>query len=160
MSSDHGTPERSVDDVAVARAIVDANLYMTLATADEAGRPWPTPVYFAPIGDHELVWVSSPEAMHSRNIATRPDVGIVVFDSSVPIGTGQGVYLSAVAELVPATELDRCLAGYSRSTQDRGGSPWHADDVGPEARHRLYRAIVSERWVLDAHDRRVPVPFG
>ena len=30
-----------------ARTIIDANLYMTLGTADETGRPWASPVYFA-----------------------------------------------------------------------------------------------------------------
>jgi hypothetical protein len=29
---------------AIARAIIDANLYMVLATADQAGRPWVSPV--------------------------------------------------------------------------------------------------------------------
>jgi hypothetical protein len=146
--------------VEIARAIIDSNLYMTLATADLAGRPWPTPVYFAPADYRELVWVSSPEARHSRNVSTRPDVGIVVFDSRVPINCGQAVYMSAVAELVPAVDLDRCLDVFSRSSQDRGGSPWSRVDVGPAARLRLYRATASEQWVLDSHDRRIPVPLG
>ena len=30
---------------AMAREIIDANLYMTLATADSEGRPWASPVY-------------------------------------------------------------------------------------------------------------------
>ena len=33
-----------------ARRIIDANSYMTLATADADGRPWATPVWFAPDG--------------------------------------------------------------------------------------------------------------
>src|SRR6266508_544280 len=88
------------DTAAVARRIVDANLYMVLATADATGRPWASPVYFANSGYDEFFWVSSPDATHSRNIAARPQVGIVVFDSQVPIGTGQGVYMAAVAEQV------------------------------------------------------------
>jgi nitroimidazol reductase NimA-like FMN-containing flavoprotein (pyridoxamine 5'-phosphate oxidase superfamily) len=146
--------------VEIARTIIDSNLYMTLATADVAGRPWPTPVYFAPADDRELVWVSSPEARHSQNVSARPDVGIVVFDSQVPINCGQAVYMSAVAELVPDVDLDRCLEVFSRSSQDRGGSPWSRDEVGPAARLRLYRAIASEQWVLDSHDRRISVPLG
>ena len=141
----------------VGRAIVDANLYMTLATADAAGLPWPTPVYFAPASYRELVWVSRPEARHSQNIEARADVGIVVFDSRAPISTGQAVYMSASAGLVPPAELDRCLEVFSRSNQDRGGPSWTADDVGPAAHLRLYRAVASEQWVLDEHDRRVPV---
>jgi hypothetical protein len=148
------------DLATVARAIVDANLYMTLATADATGRPWPTPVYFAPAGYQEFVWVSSPEARHSRNIAVRADVGFVVFDSRVPINTGQAVYVSAVAELVPPTDLDRCLDLFSRSSQDRGSRPWVPDDVRPPGRLRLYRAIASAQWVLDDHDRRIPLGPG
>jgi nitroimidazol reductase NimA-like FMN-containing flavoprotein (pyridoxamine 5'-phosphate oxidase superfamily) len=143
-----------------AKEIIDSNLYMTLATADAAGRPWPTPVYFAPIDYRELVWVSSPEARHSQNISARPEIGIVVFDSRVPINCGQAVYMSAVAQLVPAVDLDRCIEVFSRSSQDRGGSPWSRDDVGAAARLRIYRAIAEEHWVLDSHDRRIPVRLG
>jgi nitroimidazol reductase NimA-like FMN-containing flavoprotein (pyridoxamine 5'-phosphate oxidase superfamily) len=58
----------------VVRAIVDANRYMTLATADEDGRPWASPVWFATIDRRELFWVSRPDARHSRNIAERPEL--------------------------------------------------------------------------------------
>jgi predicted pyridoxine 5'-phosphate oxidase superfamily flavin-nucleotide-binding protein len=86
------------DLAAVAREIIDANRYMVLGTADEEGRPWVSPVWFAPAGYGELFWVSSPDATHSRNLASRPELGIVVIDSQVPIGWGQGVYMSAVGE--------------------------------------------------------------
>jgi nitroimidazol reductase NimA-like FMN-containing flavoprotein (pyridoxamine 5'-phosphate oxidase superfamily) len=60
------------DDLgAVARAIIDANLYVVLGTADETGRPWVSPVYYASMNYLEFYWVSSPEARHSRNLATR-----------------------------------------------------------------------------------------
>jgi hypothetical protein len=80
-----------------ARDIIEASLYLVLATADAAGRPWSSPVYFAHIGFTEFFWVSSPDVTHSRNIEVRPEVGIVVFDSGSPIRTGQGVYMSAAA---------------------------------------------------------------
>ena len=94
------------DRGAVARSIIDTNLYMVLATADEAGRPWASPVYFANAGYAEFFWVSSPDATHSRNIAMRPQISIVIFDSQVPIGTGQAVYMPAVAEEVASGELE------------------------------------------------------
>jgi hypothetical protein len=103
--------------------------------------------------------VSSPEARHSQNVSVRPEVGLVVFDSRVPINCGQAVYMSAVAELVPAVDLDRCLQVFSRSCQARGGSAW-SRDVGSAARLRLYCATAAEHWVLDRHDRRIPVTLG
>jgi hypothetical protein len=153
-----------VDDdraaIDVARAIIDTNLYMTLATADAAGVPWPTPVYFAPIGYVDFLWVSSPEAQHSQNIVARPRVGIVVFDSHAPISTGQAVYMCADAGLVPLDDLERCVDVFSRACQGRGGAPWSADDLGPGSRRRLFRATASEQWILDDHDRRIPVSLG
>ena len=57
---------------ALLTTIVDANRYMTLATADETERPWASPVWFATADYRELFWVSKPEARHSRNLAVRP----------------------------------------------------------------------------------------
>jgi nitroimidazol reductase NimA-like FMN-containing flavoprotein (pyridoxamine 5'-phosphate oxidase superfamily) len=73
--------------------LIEASRYLVLATADAAGRPWSSPVYFAHIGLTEFFWVSSPDVTHSRNIAVRPEVGIVVFDSQAAIGTGPGAGL-------------------------------------------------------------------
>jgi len=45
-----------------ARAIIDANSYMTLGTADAEGRPWVSPVWFSTADPRELFWVSDPDA--------------------------------------------------------------------------------------------------
>jgi pyridoxamine 5'-phosphate oxidase-like protein len=145
---------------AVARDIIDSNMYMVLGTADEMGRPWVSPVYYASAGYTEFLWVSSPEATHSRNIAIRSQVSIVVFNSQVPIGTGQGVYMSAVAEELTDHGLDRGIEIFSRTSEGHGGRAWTLEDVGPSALYRLYRATASEHWVLDpaGHpDHRTPV---
>jgi nitroimidazol reductase NimA-like FMN-containing flavoprotein (pyridoxamine 5'-phosphate oxidase superfamily) len=146
----------AMDDYAAAgRAIIDANLYMVLGTADESGAPWVSPVYFAPDGYRNFLWVSKPTARHSFNIAVRADVSIVVFDSSVPIGQGQGVYMPALAEELAGDEAERCIEVFSRRSLAHGGVAWSVDDVQPPARHRLYRASATEHFVLDARDERV-----
>ena len=153
----------TLDLAAIARAIVDDNAYMTLGTADATGRPWVSPVWFAPAGYTEFFWVSSPERLHSRNVAARPEVSIVIFDSRVPIGTGRAVYMSARAEEVPGGEVDRGIAIFSRRSAEQGGREWTAEDVRPPAPYRLYRATAGEHWVLDPDggpDRRTPVVLG
>jgi nitroimidazol reductase NimA-like FMN-containing flavoprotein (pyridoxamine 5'-phosphate oxidase superfamily) len=142
---------------AIARAIIDANLYMVLGTADEAGRPWVSPVYYAPAAYREFFWVSSPDATHSRNLEARPEVSIVVFDSGVPISTGQAVYMSATAGELVGDERAEALEIYSRRTLAHGGREWTLEDVQSPARLRLYRATAVDHYVLDEHDRRVPV---
>ncbi|WP_329339740.1 pyridoxamine 5'-phosphate oxidase family protein [Streptomyces sp. NBC_00663] len=142
------------------RGIVDGVRYLVLATADADGRPWSTPVYFAHEGYREFFWVSSPEVTHSRNIAVRPEVGIVVFDSSAAIGTGQGVYLSAVAGVVEEGDTARGLDVFSRRSVGHGGRVWTVDDVRGDSGMRLYRAVADTHWMLakdGTPDHRVPV---
>jgi pyridoxamine 5'-phosphate oxidase-like protein len=145
------------DPAAIARTIVDSNLYMALGTSDASGRPWVSPVYYAAAGYTDFYWVSRPDTTHSRNIATRHEVSIVIFDSRAPIGTGQAVYMSALAREVTGVELDRGIDLFSRSSQARGAREWTLADVQPPAHLRLFRATASEHWVLDPTDHRIPV---
>ena len=141
----------------VARAIIDSSRYMTFATADEAGLPWVTPVWYAPAGYREFFWVSSPEARHSRNIALRPQVSIVIFDSTVAPGGRQAVYMTAVAVELNGVDLDRAIAIFNRRSEADGLRAWTLDDVRHPARHRLYGATASEHFVLSARDERLSV---
>jgi len=92
------------DDLAHhARAILQANLYLTLGTVGADGRPWTAPVYFAPAGDREFVWVSMTNARHSEHLTARPDVSLVVFDSTVRPYHGRAVYALGQAHEVRTT---------------------------------------------------------
>ena len=116
------------------RDIIEASRYR---------RAWPPPTRrdgrgvrpstFAHIGFAEFYWVSSPEATHSANIAVRPEVGIVVFDSQVAIGAGQGVYMSAAATLLEDGEAARGVEAFSARSVAHGGRKWTARDVRPGA---------------------------
>ena len=145
------------DFAAMGREVVDANLYMVLGTADREGRPWASPVYFAPADYREFFWVSKPESRHSRNLAERPELGIVIFDSSVPIGTGRGVYLSATAEELAGDQRVPGIEVFSARSLSHGGHEWTLEDVEAPARLRLYRATALEQFVLDENDLRMAV---
>jgi nitroimidazol reductase NimA-like FMN-containing flavoprotein (pyridoxamine 5'-phosphate oxidase superfamily) len=140
-------------------AVVDASSYMTLATSDADGRPWPTPVWFAHEGYREFFWISKPGARHSLNIAARPEVGVVIFDSTVAPMVGGGIYFDATAtELTDPAERERGIEIYTRrEVADGLDHLLTVDDVTGDARLRLYRAVAGERYVLDAHDERVAV---
>jgi uncharacterized protein YhbP (UPF0306 family) len=142
------------EPTAIARAIIDANLYLVLGTADAGGLPWVSPVYYAAAGYTQFYWASSPQTRHSRTLAARPSLSLVIFDSRAPINTGQAVYMSAVAAMLTPAELDRGLAIYSRSVLAHGGRPITLGDLRAPARLRLYRATASAHWVLDPDPSR------
>ena len=147
------------DDLAAhARAIIDAILYLTLGTADSDGHPWTSPVYFAPAGDREFYWVSGTDASHSRHLAERPQVSMVVFDSTVAPYHGRAVYAVGEAGEVSGGDLDRGLRLYPRS-DGRGATPVTREDVTAPSPYRLYRALVSEMWVLCPREPRQPCPL-
>ncbi|HMJ32637.1 MAG TPA: pyridoxamine 5'-phosphate oxidase family protein [Baekduia sp.] len=133
----------------LAQDIVDANAYMTLGTADSDGRPWVSPVFFVAAAYAELFWVSSQDARHSRNLAVRPEISLVIFDSRAPLGTGQAVYVEAVAEELTGAALDDGIEVFSRGSVARGAQAWTREDVVAPAPHRLYRATALEHSVLD-----------
>lgn len=151
------------DFATLARRLVDTNVYMTLATADADGEPWVAPVFYAAVHYRRFLWVSSPEARHSRNIAARPELSLVIFESGAPIGTAQAFYASGHAGRLSGAEADEALELYSRISEERGAGAWTPDDIREPARLRLYRATAREQWVLDSvndpvgGDRRLPV---
>jgi nitroimidazol reductase NimA-like FMN-containing flavoprotein (pyridoxamine 5'-phosphate oxidase superfamily) len=147
-------------DASEGRRIVDAMAYMTIATADAAGTPWASPVWFAHRGYAEFIWVSRPGTRHSQNIAARRQVAITIYDSTVLIYTGQAVYLEAEAGEVPDGEIDGAMEAFSKRSIDQGASAWSRDDVTGDAELRAYRAIPSAAYVLDTGDRRVAVELA
>jgi uncharacterized protein YhbP (UPF0306 family) len=147
------------DPATAARQIIDANAYMTLATVAADGLPWATPVWFAHRDHVEFFWISRPQARHSRNLAARRDVAIVIFDSSVPVGGAQAVYLEAEAQELDGAERDRAVEVYSRRSIEHGAGPLTSADVSAPAPHRFYHAIATTHFVLGPGDQRVAAPI-
>ena len=145
------------DPAAIARELIDSNSYMTLGTADGSGTPWVSPVWFAAVDYREFFWVSDPARRHSRNLAERPQLALVIFDSQAPIYTGQAVYMSAVADRPTGDDFERGLAAFSDRSSKQGAGPMTVADVEGDASLRLYRATASEHFVLGEGDDRVPV---
>ena len=144
-----------------ARAIIDDGRYMTLATADADGVPWASPVWYAPVGYDEFLWVSAADVRHSRNIAARPQVGIVIFDSHIRPGEGQAVYMDAEAgEVVGDDAVEAGMREFNRRSVAQGLPEWTPADVSAEGRLRLYRATVSGHWMLGERDERVAVDLN
>ncbi|MFE0202949.1 pyridoxamine 5'-phosphate oxidase family protein [Streptomyces sp. NPDC058985] len=136
------------------RALIDRNCFMTLGTANADGEPWASPVYYVADGYTTFYWISSPEATQVRNIAARPQVGIVVFNSQQAPGSDEAVYMSATASELTGDELDRGLEIYlDKAPFSRG-----PDVFRPSGRYRAYRATVTEHFMLCPQASSEPCP--
>jgi hypothetical protein len=148
------------DPVTTAKNIIDENIYMVLGTVNETGIPWVSPLYYAARRYTDFYWVSSPAARHSVNLALRHQVSIVIFDSRAQIGTGQGVYMEAVACELTETALEDGIEVFSRASIADGAGAWILENVRAPAQYRLYKATVTGHWVLGSEghpDRRIQI---
>lgn len=90
----------------MARRVIDTNHYMILGTQDPDGRPRLSPVFYTAARYTDLYWLSWPDAQHSRNVAERPEVQVVILDSTAPVGAGEAVYLAAEVRTIADGELE------------------------------------------------------
>lgn len=144
-------------DSGSARELISANRYMTLATADESGRPWISPVWFAP-DDGGFLWISRPESRHSRNLLGRPELALVIYDSTARPAERQALYVEAVAEQLDGERRDAAVARYSEHSVADDLEPLSVESISEGAPFRMYRAAVTAAFMLeDERDIRIPV---
>jgi uncharacterized protein YhbP (UPF0306 family) len=144
------------DFAARSRTMIDQGAYMTLATADAAGIPWASPVWYTPESYASFLWISSLKARHSRNLEARAELALVIFDSHAPVGIGEAVFIEATAQVVDETELEAALTVFSRRLLDQGGPRLHSSDLKDPAPQRLYRARATQIY-FSVGDRRAEV---
>lgn len=128
-----------------ARQIINKIIYVTIATASADGQPWNTPVYSAYDDEYNFYWASDKNGQHSQNIQVNPKVFLVIYDSTAPEGTGEGVYVQANAyQLQKQNEIDRAVGHlYARKNQEPKG----ADEFLGDYPRRVYKAVPQEFWM-------------
>ncbi len=103
------------DFVMRAQQLLEENQYLTLATSDASGRPWSSTVWYTAWQRSrseewlavEFIWLSRPDALHSKNLLQRPEVGISIFNSAQPAGTGDGLQFAASRRACPVCAIGR-----------------------------------------------------
>jgi len=129
-----------------AKAITDKIVYATLATVNDAGQPWNSPVWSFHDEDYTYYWCSWKESQHSRNIRANGKVFIVIYDSTAPEGTGEGVYIQAQAEEVnDLVQIETILAKRSEFKDGKR----NAVEFKGEYPRRWYVAKAEQIWLND-----------
>ncbi|WP_168207367.1 pyridoxamine 5'-phosphate oxidase family protein [Microlunatus elymi] len=120
--------------------------YLVLATADDDGLPWASPVFFRMNEIGDVFWVSAPGSRHSSNIAARDAVAATVFDSTAPVGAASAAYLVGHASLVHHAGIAEGLGTLNRGLPE----PNQLDEleVTGAGKLRIFRMRVTDRWIL------------
>jgi nitroimidazol reductase NimA-like FMN-containing flavoprotein (pyridoxamine 5'-phosphate oxidase superfamily) len=141
--------------------------YITIASVSADGQPWNTPVYSAFDKDLNFYWFSDKDSQHSQNVRVNNKVLLVIYDSTVPEGTGEGVYVKATV-----SELDdpETVLAAKAVLDERVGKvkERNAENYMGDAVLRGYKATALQVWMNDddedengnyIRDIRVEVPL-
>lgn len=141
MTKNTSTNERTL----YAKRLIQSRHYMTLATADNNGQPWNSPVFCAYDGEKTFYWGSRLNTQHSQNIALNDRGFIVIYDSTVEPNHGEAFYARVVCkELTDLAEINHAM----HLLHERFGAPYMTiDGVQGSAERRLYKATIEAAWV-------------
>ena len=129
-----------------AKEIVEKIQYITIASVSKDGSPLNTPVFSAYDKDFNFYWGSHKDSHHSKNIRDTGRVSLVIYDSTVRAGTGEGMYIKAKA--VELTDAGEIVYAHNLIQTRRYPVPyWKLEQVQGNAPIRLYKAIPEETWM-------------
>lgn len=119
-----------------AAEILQSIQYATVATAAKDGKPWNSPVKHEYDDRLNIYWFSDKEGQHSKNGRENENVFIVIYDSTVPEGEGEGVYIEAKAqELSDPDEIRKARVIKKGPEKDA------PDNFMGDAVRRVYKAV-------------------
>jgi uncharacterized protein YhbP (UPF0306 family) len=103
----------------VAQRLLDASTLCAIATIAPGGRAYVNTAYFASTDYFEIVWLSHPDAQHSRNIAANGSAAVAVFDSTQTWGNpDRGIQLFGSARVAGGRTRGSAEALYARRFPD------------------------------------------
>lgn len=148
----------------LARKIIFENQYMKIASSDEQGNAWASPVAYVYDEDFNFYWVSVPESLHQKNIKNKPEVSLAVFDSHQPWGEGVGVQMKATVSEVPLKDIPRVTKLYFSRKYPYGNASGAFGkglrDLLKGKIYKFYKATPTKVWVPDPNadvDARIEV---
>jgi uncharacterized protein YhbP (UPF0306 family) len=100
---------------ATTRDLLNASTLCTIATVTPSGSAHINTAYFAWSHDFAIVWLSEPQATHSRNLGANGSAAIAVYDSRQTWGEpDRGIQLFGTADKTEGDEVDRVKALYAK----------------------------------------------
>src|SRR2546425_13265773 len=99
----------------VARRLMNASPLCALATVSPGGRAHINHMYFAWSDRYEVIWISDPESLHSRNLTRNSSAAVTIYASNQVWGRpDRGIQLFGTAGVAAGQAAQEGRRGYRR----------------------------------------------
>lgn len=143
----------------IAKALIDGNKYLVLATSDRMSKPWAATVFYAPDADYNFYFISAIDTLHVKNIAENPNVAFVIYDSSTPIGRYDAVQASGVVEQLDRQDVPAAIETYCKklfSGTEKPDARYDPMDYVEPSEFRIFR-IRPKHVYTTSEERRTEI---
>jgi general stress protein 26 len=134
-----------------AKEIIEQINYITIASVTKDGLPWNSPVFSYYDDDYNFYWGTHKDSQKAQNIRENSNVFLVIYDSTVAPGTGEGVYIKATAEQI--TEPNEVKRVFELLKNRHATEFWDFAALGDNGPIRLYKAVPQQAWMNDGGTR-------
>ena len=130
-----------------AKQIIDKLSYITVASVTADGLPWNSPVFAVHDNDFNFYFGTHKESQKAKNIRSNLNVFLVIYDSTVPAGSGEGVYIQAKATAI-TNQKDIALA--HKLLWDGHEVPyWKLEEFKEPSPLMLFKVVPEKAWMND-----------
>lgn len=134
-----------------AKEIIKQIDYITIASVTPEGMPWNSPVYSASDDNYNFFWGTHIDSQKAQNIRNNENVFLVIYDSTVPPGTGEGVYVQAKAKQL--SDPEEIQHAYETLKNRRPTPFWDTAAFSESGPVRLFKAVPMKVWMNDDSEK-------
>ena len=135
-----------------AKNIIENIIYITIATSNKNGEPWNSPVYSAFDENYCFYWASWTENQHSKNISENKNVFVVIYDSTIPEGTGRGIYMKGQAYQLAKKDIKETKKAIKLLYKRKNKNPKTPEEFLEKFPRRVFKFVPEKVWVNSEGD--------
>ena len=149
------------------KEIIKDNKFMSLATTDNDGKVWSTPLSYSIDENYNFYFTSELDSKHVMNIMDNPEVSFTIFDSTRRVSDVDGLQISGIVGQVDPNNLEKVVKNYYQTVfkDPKEREEWEAPYtyfLGEEKPvYRFFQIMPTEIYKRDTEyldgDRRVKI---
>lgn len=97
------------------KEIIENNKFLSLATVDNDGKVWSTPLSYSFDDNYNFYFTSELDSKHIINIMDNPEVSFTIFDSTKRVSDIDGLQIRGIVGQVDKNELEKVVKNYYES---------------------------------------------